>query len=512
MTSRTTPTELDRRLMWSVFALLLVSYAYFFSGGGWNENSRFDLVRSIVDDHTLAIDRYHENTGDKARHGEHYYSDKAPGLSFLAVPAYALVRLTHPFFRTEHDFVVFAVWLVTCLTISVAGAATGALVYRCGRQLGASSAGALLAALAYGLGTPAFPLSTMLFGHQLAALILMSAFLLATGPRDENKDRSTVIVLLCAAAAVVEYPTFPVALGIALFHLGPRFLRLSRPARFSRPTWKALLIAAVPVVALGIYLTVAFGSPLRVGYDLLSDPGSRAEMHSHGFFGVSYPKLAVIGLLLGSHTRGLLIYSPVLFLAFPGFLEALFSEGDPERGISEEDRRRRRTALLALSVVVYFVLFVSSYEWWAGGASFGSRHLAPMLPFLALPVALVASRRPWIAIMLLVPSVMCMTVVTAVHPKPSDWVVSPFWNSLLPSFLKGDLALTKLCPVFGNPAHPDHHPFATGAPYDAFNVGMLLGGRGLKTLVPLVALWTTAVWAFARELREPAATDVTIPA
>jgi hypothetical protein len=468
-TTRTTrTTELDRRLMWSVFALLLVSYAYFFSGGGWNENSRFDLVRAIVDDHTLAIDRYHENTGDKAHYGGHYYSDKAPGLSFVAVPVYALVRLTHPLFRTEHDFVVFAAWLVTCLTISVAGAATAALVYRCGRQLGATSKGALLAALAYGLGTPAFPLSTMLFGHQLAALVLMSAFFFASAgsTTDDTKNRSTIILLLCAAAALVEYPAFPAALGIALFHFGPHFSRFSR---FSRPTWKALLIAAIPVVALGVYLTVAFGSPLRVGYDLLSDPGSRAEMQSHGFFGVSYPKFAVIGALLGSHTRGLLPYSPVLFLAFPGFLEALFSERDHEGEATEEDRRRRRAGLVALCVVIYFVLFVSSYEWWAGGASFGSRHLAPMLPFLALPVALVASRRPWIAIILLVPSVLCMTVVTAVHPKPSDWVVSPFWTSLLPSFLKGALALTRSCPAFGNPGHPDHHPFAPGAPYDTLN-------------------------------------------
>lgn len=28
-----------------------------------------DLVRAIVEDHSIAIDRYHENTGDKANYG-----------------------------------------------------------------------------------------------------------------------------------------------------------------------------------------------------------------------------------------------------------------------------------------------------------------------------------------------------------------------------------------------------------------------------------------------------------
>ena len=66
------------------------SFSYFYEGGGWNQNSRFDLLRAIVERHTLQIDAYHENTQDKAHFKGHYYSDKAPGLVFLAVP-FALV-------------------------------------------------------------------------------------------------------------------------------------------------------------------------------------------------------------------------------------------------------------------------------------------------------------------------------------------------------------------------------------------------------------------------------------
>src|SRR5919106_2551461 len=74
-----------------LFALVFGAYAYFYQAGGWNQNSRFDLTRAIVEGHTVAIDAFHHNTGDKAQRGSHWYSDKAPGLSLLAVPAYALV-------------------------------------------------------------------------------------------------------------------------------------------------------------------------------------------------------------------------------------------------------------------------------------------------------------------------------------------------------------------------------------------------------------------------------------
>src|SRR5262245_39122619 len=80
-------------------AFLFVSYAYFYQAGGWNQNSRFALVRAIVEEHELSIDktmrfRGERVTGDVARVGDHFYSDKAPGLALLAA---APVAMAHPF-------------------------------------------------------------------------------------------------------------------------------------------------------------------------------------------------------------------------------------------------------------------------------------------------------------------------------------------------------------------------------------------------------------------------------
>lgn len=47
-----------RRLFILVGAVLALSYGYFFSGGGWNQASRFDLVRALVEQGTIRIDRY----------------------------------------------------------------------------------------------------------------------------------------------------------------------------------------------------------------------------------------------------------------------------------------------------------------------------------------------------------------------------------------------------------------------------------------------------------------------
>ena len=79
-----------------VFVLFFCSYGYFFQGGGWNQNSKICLVRSIVHDRTVTIDSCREdaadmefaNAGDWSYYGGHYYSNKSPGHAFLAVPSF----------------------------------------------------------------------------------------------------------------------------------------------------------------------------------------------------------------------------------------------------------------------------------------------------------------------------------------------------------------------------------------------------------------------------------------
>ena len=84
-------TETRARVI--VAIAVFISYAYFYQAGGWNQNSRFALVRAILERHTLQIDAYAAHTGDIALKDGHYYSDKAPGASLASIVPVAAARV-----------------------------------------------------------------------------------------------------------------------------------------------------------------------------------------------------------------------------------------------------------------------------------------------------------------------------------------------------------------------------------------------------------------------------------
>src|SRR3954468_19281767 len=47
-----------RRHEWLLFTAAFIAFAWFHQGGGWNQNSRFAMVRSIAERGTLFIDSY----------------------------------------------------------------------------------------------------------------------------------------------------------------------------------------------------------------------------------------------------------------------------------------------------------------------------------------------------------------------------------------------------------------------------------------------------------------------
>jgi hypothetical protein len=48
-------TPRSARIGFAIFVALVAVYGYFHQGGGWNQNSRFDQVRAIVENHQLEI-------------------------------------------------------------------------------------------------------------------------------------------------------------------------------------------------------------------------------------------------------------------------------------------------------------------------------------------------------------------------------------------------------------------------------------------------------------------------
>lgn len=200
-------------------SVLLSSYAYFHQGEGWNENSRFDMTRAIVQHHTFRIDAYHQNTGDKAYFGGHYYCDKAPGLSLTAIPIWELVRETlHLTGRNALSGrgVIAAEYLSTIVVVGLPTSLAGVALFLLALEFGASLGGATFGALVFGLATPMWCYATEFWGHATAAALLLFAYATAfhiRSPYSAQHDlcMSAIIGLLAGWATVTDFTSGPAA-------------------------------------------------------------------------------------------------------------------------------------------------------------------------------------------------------------------------------------------------------------------------------------------------------------
>ncbi|HPJ72098.1 MAG TPA: hypothetical protein PK636_05390, partial [bacterium] len=112
-------TLIEKRLELVLFLVLLFSFAYFYQGGGANQNARLDQIRSIVEYGQLNL-KGTAGSHDIVQVGRRTYPNKAPGivlagtLPFLAAawlkgPALLLVE--------ERYLYLFVSYLVTVLTV-----------------------------------------------------------------------------------------------------------------------------------------------------------------------------------------------------------------------------------------------------------------------------------------------------------------------------------------------------------------------------------------------------------
>lgn len=447
---------------------LLGSYAYFFEGVDWNSNSRFDLTRAIVEGRTLSIDAYQHNTGDKALFDGRYYSDKAPGVSLTGVPiligGQSIMRLVgrDP---TSKSGSAKLMYITSLLSVGLASAMTGAVLFLLAVKLGASDYGAAFGALVYGLGTPAFVYATMLIGHPLSAAFLTFALalfvILLWNPSSIRTTLGYGFVMAFAAgwATVVEYPAGPAAAVLAIATVV--YFAKYRPRRLMPAISGIALGAFLTASVLALYQNEAFGSPFASGYRFNVNFSLSMK---EGLDGVTFPKPGVlIQLLFGLH-RGILPIVPLLAVAPVGLVR-----------LWRTNMRARYVVVVSTLIAAYYILLNSSYNNWDGGWIYGPRHLSPALPFLCLGLAPVwtSANRAGRALLLILAlygwGTTLAAVSTAHSPKPG-WTLLSTWRS----FLHGKLN------VFGG-----------------WNLGThSLHLNGLLSLTPLLLFWVilAAIW------------------
>ena len=201
-----------KRIAGGIFVVLFVAYGYFHQGGGWNQNSRFDQVRAIVENHQLEINEYFlyqaqagaagpvkvvrlagpkyvdvnsiprfANTFDISVFAGKVYPNKPPGTVFLAVPAYWIIFQVESTLGVDPDAwwaQTLNFYLSTVFSVGIVTALGGVIFYLALLRLFPSLPDWVHVAttLTYGLGTLVFPFATLLFDHGLLATISLGAF------------------------------------------------------------------------------------------------------------------------------------------------------------------------------------------------------------------------------------------------------------------------------------------------------------------------------------------------
>ena len=336
---------------------------------GPQDRTRYELTRHLVLRHTLVLE---PSLFDRAVFDGRTYSDKAPGMSFLAAPAYEVERIVG-IAKAPADWEAKgdpSLWLIHVLTSGVLFLVSVFIVGRLGERLVAGT-GAATAAI-FGVATLAGPLAPTFFEHDAAGAFAIAAFALAWLGR---RPSAIALAGLCAGTAVLfQYATGLIALALLVYCAW----------HHRRGSVWFLAGAVPPALALGAYDWAAFGSPFHLSYRYVANV--YAERQHHGFFGIGVPTLGGLkDVLVGS--RGLLYFSPVLIVAAFG-LWLLWRRGT------------RAEALFAAVVVVLFLLLNAGYFLVYGGGTPGPRFFAPALPFLALglPCALARWPRPTLAL------------------------------------------------------------------------------------------------------------------
>ena len=427
-----------------LFALVWFSCMWF---GSWplnpNNATRLFAAFSIVERGEATIDRYQSLTIDKAQFGDHYYMDKAPGMTLMAVPlVWGVEKITggetgalvidaaNPRLMR---FMALRLRVAVTLGAALLTAFAAVLLLDLATGITGSPAAGLYAALGYALGSIVWGWSTTVFGHApVAALLLIATWAIwrgTSGQGELTRWRHPLMAGLALGwAVVIEFQAALGGVAIAGWALW-RTRDVAWPVR-GRVLAMAVGAGFVAVLPLFAYNLFAFGTLFRLGYQGVVGFNGMQQ----GLFGLTYPKPgALFGILFGLR-RGLLWVSPVIMLGALGLAGMI------------RTRETRDLGVLAAVVIAIVLMVNASYVYWDGGASIGPRHSVPAIPFLAIGLAALWARwrGAWqraALVAMLALSVAINLMIASTDIFGSEAYANPLWDrTIIAMFLPGNLS------------------------------------------------------------------------
>jgi len=312
-------------------------------------NSMVAVSESLATGHGFTVPI--PGLGTIGRHGL-YYSMWYPLLSVLALPPVAIGVLVsrHAGLTQHYVAAMFALTLSPILTAAIA-----LMVALLARRLGATTRGAILAALGFAFGTIALVYCRQFFADPLLALLSVAGIYFALGGDSRLATAAALLAVLAKPTGIVLGPC-----------LGGYLLCKRRPVS----NW----IAPPCGTAAGLLIYFAynwarFANPLNFGQP--------------GHFSLSVVPIALAGLLACPGT-GMLWYCPAV-VAVAGVPGAIF---------------KRWEGALIVAVACAYLAEHAIWGYWEEPWSWGPRLLLPAVPGLMALTGLLARRRRWLLVAL----------------------------------------------------------------------------------------------------------------
>ena len=399
---------------WLLLAFFVACHIYFFHTYRHfispNELSRLLLTSAIVDDRTFTIDfaiQRYGNTQDKATFNGHYYSDKAIGVSILAIPGFLLLRAFESVSGIRFSAQTALFW-VRVFTVTIPAILFLPLLVRYWRRLKPDSKHAELFLFLHLFGTIAFTYSSLFVSHYLLGCALFTSAFYLNEYRTSVEKPVRFLWLSGTFAGISLLLEFPALFPVSVLCISA--LIVLRKVR--NLLYYATPIAIAVLMILG-YNFAIFGTPWDVTYNHMSHSFHTAK-HAQGFIGLGIPKPeALYGLFISRH-HGLFFLSPFLLLSIPGIVRMLRSPTE------------KFSAKLFLGAILTITLVYSGFSYWIAGWNFGPRYLAPVIPFLSTAAFFYADQflehrvRRLLFYIAAIWSVVCITIGTITFPFPPD--------------------------------------------------------------------------------------------
>jgi len=342
-----------------------------------NAVSRALPVLTLLENGSPAIDKYVRRTGDKSRVGDHYFSDKAPLPTLLAVPFYRLVQavgLDKTDIRTGKKFPIH-IWkplgikdgrlsvypdmipLLFMCSLLFGSLPFAAMIFITAKKALAVSCKPFTIALVMVsfYGSFLFVFAGTFFNHIFAAFLLLLGYI-------HVKDRAYFRSGLFTGLSFLSEYTVCIALPLWLIIIAFREKSLKQGSLF--------VFGALPSIMIFVlYNLVTTGQPLTTLYAYNIIEAFSGHQQSYGF---ALPSLQAIWGLSFSLYLGLMPHVPVLLFGVYFLFRELF--------LHSFYKKLLLNYLTVFSFV--FFLFISSFFVWWGGWTYGPRYLIVLAALL----------------------------------------------------------------------------------------------------------------------------------